>query len=170
MSVKPIDFDMHDVYKKKQQVRDVLNKCHVIQIKTLSGKKICSCVYDNETLHDLYQKCYDTLFNTSNILRVEKYHTVRDEIPNQTYHAIYDIVLLDKDEHMLSIPCDRTIKFYDFKRANERHFVPSSHIPVLSVYKFYVIDNVSLDYQIKKQENKPESVVTKMRRYISCAI
>lgn len=171
MSIDMLDFDMHHVYKEKNKpsITKVFNKGHVIQIRTLTGKKICLCIHDNETLRDLYQKCYDILFKTSNILCVEKYQTVRDEIPNHTYHAIHDIVLLDKNNNMLSVPCDSNVRFYDFKRANERYFVASSQLPVLSVYKVYVIDNESLEFCSKKQQKKPASVVDKMRRYINCA-
>jgi hypothetical protein len=169
MSVGTIEFDMDHVYKKEPSFSKIFNKCHVIQIRTLTGKKICSCIYDNETLYDLYQKCYNALFNTTNVLHVEKYQTVRDEIPNQTYHVIHDIVLLDRNEKMLSVPCDKNILFYDFKRTNAQYFVPSSQIPVLSVYKVYVVDNESLDHHIKKQQNKQESVVDRMKRFIGCA-
>jgi len=171
MSVETVDFDMHHVYKQKNKpsITKIFNKCHVIQIRTLNGRRICCCIYDNETLHDLYQKSYDALFNTTNVLRVEKHQTVRDEIPNQPYHAIHDIVLLDRDEKILSVPCDKNVLFYDFKRANEKYFIASSQIPVLSVYRVYVIDNESLDYHFKKQQNKQESVVNRMKRFIGCA-
>jgi hypothetical protein len=168
MSSDMDDFDMHDIYQKRPPVRDVLNKCHVIQIRTLAGKKICSCVYDNETLYDLYKKCYETLFKTTNQMRVEQFQTVRDEIPNQPYQVIHDIVVVDKNDNMISIPCDPNINFYDFKRANERYFVPSSKVPVLSVYKIYVVDNEALEDYLRKQENKPITVIDKMKRYLNC--
>jgi len=171
MSNDMVEFDMHHVYKQKKKplLTKTYNTSHVIQIRTLTGKRICLCIYDNETLYDLYQKCYDTLFKTTNILCVEKYQTVRDEIPNHTYNAIHDIVLLDKNNNMLSVPCDSNVRFCDFKCANERYFVASTQLPVLSVYKIYVIDNTSLDYCSKKQQKKQASVVDKMKRYISCA-
>ena len=137
MTFEMYDFDMHDIYQKRQPVRHVMNKCHVIQIRTLVGKKICSCIYDNETLYDLYKKCYETLFKTTNIMRVEKFQPLRDDIPNQPYQVIHDIVVADRNDNILPIPCDRNILFSDFKRANERYFVASSKVPVLSVYKIF---------------------------------
>lgn len=169
MSYEMENFDMHHVYQKPRSIPAIMNKCHVIQIRTFDGKKICSCIYDNDTLQDLYQKCYDTLFRTTNVLRVEKFDTTRDEIPNEPYQIIHDIMLFDKKENMLAVPCDPKILFCDFKRSHERYFVPSSQISVLSVYKIFVVDKETVVNYIRKQENQQPTLVDKMKRFISCA-
>uniref|UniRef100_A0A6C0B7A9 Uncharacterized protein n=1 Tax=viral metagenome TaxID=1070528 RepID=A0A6C0B7A9_9ZZZZ len=166
MEIQMSDFDMHHVYKKRASV---LNKCHVIQIRSFNDQKICSCIYDNDTLYDLYKKSYETLFRNCGELRVEKYRQVRDFIPNEQYHVIHDIVLVDKKDNILSVPCDKNILFGDFKRANERYFIPCSRVPVLSVYKIYIVDNEAIEHFIKKRENQPPSVVEKIRRLLRCA-
>jgi hypothetical protein len=169
MSVEIQEFDMHHVYSKKEYIPRIVNQSHVVQIRTLTGRKICCCIYDNETLRDLYQKCYTALFNTANSLKVEYHRTIRDPIPNEKYQVIYDIVVIDKKQNMLSIPCDPNTMFCDFKRANDKYFIPSSKVPVLRVYKIYVVDNESMEIYERTQETKQTTVVDKMKRYLRCA-
>lgn len=150
------------IYKK---TASILNTCHVIQVRTLTGKKICSCIYDNETLFDLYEKCHLALFDGAP-------STLN---PDKPYHIIHDIVLADKKENIIFVPCDPNILFCEFKRANERYFVASKKIPVLSVYKIYVVDNEAVDEynrkrnQQQQQQNIPSTIVSKIKRFMNCA-
>lgn len=169
MTVEMQDFDMHHVYSKQDYIPRITNQSHVIQIRTLTGKKICCCIYDSDTLSVVYQKCYSALFKTTNPVRVELFRAVRDDIPNETRQVIYDIVVCDKNDNMLSIPYDPNTMFCDFKQANEKYFIPSSLVPVLRVYKIYVVDNEAVDKYLLAKENRPVTVVGQVKRYLSCA-
>jgi len=110
------------------------------------------------------------LYPNNNGLKYESPHTIRDSIPNETPNIIHDIVVCDRNDNMLSIPCDPNITFYAFKRANEKYFVPSSQIPVLSVYKLYVVDNHDLaHYNSLNQDNRPVTFMNSVKRYLSCS-
>jgi len=170
MSVEMQDFDMHDIYRKQPHIPIVMSKCHVIQIRTLTGKKICACIYDNDKLSDLYQKCYTAVFNTVDLLKIDRFHVIRDPIPDEKYQVIHDVVVVDKHDNMLSIPCDPNTMFGDFKKRNEKYFIPSSKIPVLRMYKIYVIDNESMEKYAASREAKQVTVVDKMRRYLTCVL
>jgi hypothetical protein len=169
MSVEMQEFDMHHVYSKQEYIPRIMNQSHIVQIRTLTGRRICCCIYDNETLRELYQKCYNSLFNTADSFKIEYYRTIRDHIPNEKHQVIHDILVCDKNQNMLSIPCDPNKIFCDFKRENEKYFIPSSKVPVLRVYKIYVVDNESMEIYEQSQENKQMSVVGQMKRYLSCA-
>lgn len=184
------EFDMSDVYSSRVgKPYSVGDRGHVIQIHTHEGNKCCYIMYDNDTLEDLYKKCYEVFFRT--VIQAAKLKpmlnlTVRDVIPEpmskniDKYHvdaeaeeenAIYDIFVCDKAGSILSIPCDPAVKFRDFKTAHEQYFVPSTKIPVLRVYKIYMVTDKTIVFLQKRNiEEQQYSVMNRLKRYINCAV
>jgi hypothetical protein len=170
MTYEMDNFDMHDVYKNKTVIPKIINNCYVVRVSTLLKKRVCISIYDNDTLYELYHKSYNALYPSNNGIKVESAFTIRDIIPDEPLNIIHDILVCDKKENMLSIPCDQKTTFSEFKRANERYFVPSSKIPVLRVYKLYVVDNHDAEhYAITKQKKKQGNLVDTMKRYLRCS-
>jgi hypothetical protein len=186
-------FDMSDVYERRsvKVSRRITEKGHIIQMHDHNGNKSCGMIYENETLSSLYDKCYNTFNNISPIceklstkrILYEKdiILTNRKNIDKYNYcdHSdgkkkIYDVFLCNEKGGLLSIPCDETKLFGDFKRENQSYFVPSNKIPVLTMYNIYVVTDETVMFLKNRaiEEDQKYSIsanITKIRKYFTCA-
>jgi hypothetical protein len=182
-------FDMSDIYDKTVK-HSQTGLSNVIQIYDHLGTKYTGVIRENDTLADLYQKCYAAIYSkTLNLGKVKSNvdFAVKDFIPGsylQTRHTqdkysvevvckeentIYDIFVHDASGRILSIPYNSKARFGNFKRENQDYFVSCANVPVVNVYKIYVVTDESVMFlKQRAQEEQEYSVVKQLKKYMNC--
>jgi hypothetical protein len=180
---------MSDVYDKPVKIGQT-GLSNVIQMYDHLGNKHTGVIRENETLADLYQKCYAAIYRkTLNLGKVKSNvdFTVKDFIPGshiqscriqdkysvevvcKEENTLYDIFVCDASGRILSIPYNSKVRFGDFKRENQHYFVSCANVPVVSVYKIYVVSDESVMFLKKRaQEEQKYSMVVQLKKYMNC--
>jgi len=195
-----MEFDMSDVYHKSEALRAEINahrkktivmaECHVIQLRNFNGQRTCIPVYENETLYEFYDKANTILYGGYPEKSVTTRRSCVDIIPdpcrdNETRsqigvmfrerygyekNRVYELFVVNKNEDIMNVPCSKTVSFGEFKKKHSEYFIPSSRIPILNVMKAYVIDNSTIDYLNRKEQEKYGAFLSQIKRLFSCRL
>uniref|UniRef100_A0A6C0JGV5 Uncharacterized protein n=1 Tax=viral metagenome TaxID=1070528 RepID=A0A6C0JGV5_9ZZZZ len=144
---------------------------YTIRFLRYESSDIVLKISDQCSLYDLYTyiklECYKSVYTTNTLVKKKRTMFHNDSIPpSQLTCIIHDLVVIDKNDKLLSIPNNPKQSIESFMKANPNFFTGKSN--KLSIH---VID----ENGVQNYKNKPpstkfiSSLKTNVKKYLKCA-